>query len=186
MVSLVFVLSWGCDLQAQTNVPGHIFYQGYLQQGGSPVEGNKNVTFKLYSGSETTTVIWTDTQTVDCTKGIFTAKLGPLDIENLGTQSQLWLGLTIEGSELTPRQQIVSVVYSLLSAYAGTATYAITAGTGTQGPMGLTGATGTTGLKGDKGDKGDTGDTGATGTTGLKGDKGDTGETGATGTTGQQ
>jgi microcystin-dependent protein len=103
---------------SQAGVPGVITYKGeLLDAGGQPVTGTNSIDFKLYSVESGGTAYWSETQTVSVATGSFTVQLGA-NPANLIDDSQLggdtWLGITVAGgTEMTPRQKMSSVAYSL-------------------------------------------------------------------------
>ena len=184
---------------SQSQIPRTISYQGVLQKDGSPFSGDALFTFTLYRG---TSAAWISPPVpARVTNGVFNTTLGPFpDALNFnGIDS---LGISYNGTQLSPRIAITAVAFSLVSAHATFADSAANPGpAGAKGDKGDTGLAGTAGSKGDKGDKGDTGPAGAAGAKGdkgdpgergeaglpgAKGDKGDTGQTGAAGAKGDK
>ena len=103
---------------AQAAVPGVMTYKGeLLDAGGQPVTGTNAIDFKLYSVENGGAAFWSETQTVSVAAGSFTVQLGAnpanlIDDTQLG--SDTWLGITVAGgTEMTPRQKMTSVAYSL-------------------------------------------------------------------------
>ena len=102
--------SGGTDIE----IPQTINYQGYLTDDqGNPVDENKSITFKIYNEASE---VWSETQPVAVSDGLFNVILGQSTPIELGSGSgQCYLGLTIDGEELTPRQPLVSVPFALRS-----------------------------------------------------------------------
>ena len=99
------------------SVPHLISYQGALSDGnGNPINGNKNITVKVYSTASGGTAIWTEAHNnLAVADGIFTVLLGsnsPLP-DTLFDAPNRWLEINVEGVTLTPRQQFTSVPYAL-------------------------------------------------------------------------
>lgn len=99
-----------------------ISYQGHLTSAnGQPVNGNTNMTFKLYTVPTGGTAVWTETRSstnaVPVTNGLFKVALGgvtPLDTALLN--QPLWLGITAgSDAEMTPREQLGSVPYAAVA-----------------------------------------------------------------------
>lgn len=86
-------------------------YQGRLLENGSPAEGTYQITFRLYDASVDGTEVWSTTQGVNVTAGLFNTVLGPPP-DNFNGQA-LWLALEIGGEVLQPRQEIVPAPYAL-------------------------------------------------------------------------
>ncbi len=95
----------------------YVNYQGVLTDGaGTPLaNGDYTVTFALYDEAEADEPVWTETQTVFTTKGLFNVPLGtvtPLDPETTDGRD-LWLGVKVgDDAEMTPRLPISSVFYA--------------------------------------------------------------------------
>ena len=99
--------------------PQSISYQGYLvDNNGVAVNEILKVTFKLYDVSTGGTALWSETNEVSVSNGLFTVKLGSLDnpLPRSSFKNQLWLGTTVNpDQELSPRQQL-DVVASAMHA----------------------------------------------------------------------
>lgn len=97
-------------------MPATLSYQGSLYQtDGTPVDGTKKLTFKLYTVSTGGTAFWTEMQnSVTITKGHYSTILGattPLTIGNF--TGNTWLGISVESdAEMTPREQLSSVPFA--------------------------------------------------------------------------
>lgn len=138
-------------------VPRTISYQGVLDQSnGTPVtDGTYTLTFRIYSSHLlfiggrivfVTDTLWTETQNVTVSKGIFNVILGSLTPLNLPFDQSYTLGITVgTGPELTPRIALTSSAYSIRSEYADTASYVAGGGTGGGGITGVTAGTGLVG-----------------------------------------
>jgi hypothetical protein len=100
-----------------SQVPQMINYQGTLTDAsGNPVNGNKNMTFRIYDVANGGTALWTETQNnVPVENGVFNVLLGsatpiPFSVFNGPTK---YLGVTVAPDpEMTPRREIVSVPYA--------------------------------------------------------------------------
>lgn len=99
-------------------VPGMVNYQGKLTNSdGTPVDdGTYNIQFSIYNVSTGGTALWTESQSVIVTNGIYNVKLGsltpiPTDILD---NSSLYLGVKVgSDSEMTPRIEVTSTFYAL-------------------------------------------------------------------------
>ncbi len=98
------------------NIPNHIPFQGRLaDSSGNPVNGNVQITFGLYDVETGGTYLWSETQTVSISDGLFSVNLGsftPLD-ETYFSGSDRWIGISVgSDSEMTPRTKLSSVPYA--------------------------------------------------------------------------
>ena len=199
------LLSAAGILEAQ--VQRSLSYQGYLKLEGQALNGDATLIFTLYRGAESA---WTSgPQTVQIQNGLFSTILGPFatSFRFDGIDS---LGITVNGTEVSPKVPLTAVAYSMSTHHAMVADSARNPGppgaagpqgpkgndgapglAGVQGPAGAQGPKGDQGLKGDQGAKGadgapgQAGAQGPQGPQGLKGDKGDQGANGADGAPGQ-
>ncbi len=89
-------------------IPRKISYQGKLYENGSPVNGTKNITFQIGT--------WSETQyNVSIDNGLYSVKLGdnnPIPVALFNNNSNLNLRITIEGNNLAPQTEILSVPYA--------------------------------------------------------------------------
>ncbi len=105
-------------LPAQAQIPQTMSYQGVLTDGGgTPVlDGSYSLTFKIYTASSGGSDIWTETQTVQVTGGIFSAILGSLNPLDVSFDAPYWLGVAVDGgAEFAPRRTLTAAAYSLNS-----------------------------------------------------------------------
>lgn len=79
-------------------------YQGSLRDGGAPANGAYDATFALYSAATGGTLLGTEGVGFEAVNGLFTVELdfGAADWNN----ADRWLQITINGTTLSPRQQI--------------------------------------------------------------------------------
>ncbi|RPH02950.1 MAG: hypothetical protein CBC06_009695 [bacterium TMED46] len=97
-------------------VPRRLSYQGLLTKtnGRAVSDGTYQVTFRLYRQSEGGTAFWEETQNIGIEDGIVTATLGStVPINNI--PSDAYLEIDVDGTALSPRQEMTSVFYSVLS-----------------------------------------------------------------------
>jgi len=101
-------------LQAQT--PQLINYQGKIIQNGTPVSGSMVVAFSIYAAPTGGTPLWSETQTVTLTDGIFAVLLGsavPFPNNLFAASGERYLGLKVgTDSEAMPRFRLTSVSYA--------------------------------------------------------------------------
>ncbi len=110
----IFALSTSAFAQ----VPNLIGYQGrLLKADGTPEIGSKSFAFSLFSADSGGTAIWSETQTLALSDGYYATMLGstqPLDSTVLDGRL-LYLELSIDGTALSPRQQVASVPYAVMA-----------------------------------------------------------------------
>jgi hypothetical protein len=100
---------------ARADVPGKINYQGRLADGttGEPLPGSHNVTFRLYDAATDGNELWTESQVVMVdSAGVMSAVLGSTTPIDVGFDGATWLEVEVDGEVLSPRREIVSVVYA--------------------------------------------------------------------------
>jgi len=107
---------WLLIVQAiPAQVPSTLGYQSVLFDGSGVVvaDGTYSITFKLYDAATGGTALWTETQSVATSSGVFNAILGSATSLNLPFDTQYWLGISVEGgAELSPRVQLTASPYS--------------------------------------------------------------------------
>jgi hypothetical protein len=95
-----------------------ISYQGRLTDPttGQPVtDGSYPMTFRIYTAQTGGSPIWSETQTVSVSGGLFNVLLGsvsPLSA-TVFSGTDRWLEVVVDGQTLSPRQRIASVAYSI-------------------------------------------------------------------------
>ncbi len=103
---------------AMATVPDLIPVQGVLADSADlPIDALTDITFTLYDGETSTTVLWNDTFVdVDVVEGFFTVYLGSdttLDFTSLISNSEIWVGITVESDPEMDRFQLASVPFAL-------------------------------------------------------------------------
>lgn len=101
--------------------PGLLSYQGYLTgANGSPLNGNVNVTFRLYNVPSGGTALWTEAHTggnaVPVSNGLFNVLLGSLTPipSSVWNNSAVYLGVKVGSDpEMTPRELVGAVPVSV-------------------------------------------------------------------------
>lgn len=88
-------------------------YQGRLVEGGVPVTGDRDMTFRLWTASSLGSKVWEEgPKSVAVSKGLFTATLGDttvLPVDWFGYQ--LWLEVQV-GAVTLPRQRLMGAPYA--------------------------------------------------------------------------
>ncbi|MEI6412326.1 MAG: hypothetical protein WCR52_23245 [Bacteroidota bacterium] len=90
--------------------------QGVLQKfNGSAVDdGEYDITFKLYTTDAGGTALWSETQTVPVTGGVYGVLLGAVNPLTVPFDQPYYVGLTIPGGpEHTPRTRLTAAPYAL-------------------------------------------------------------------------
>jgi hypothetical protein len=112
---IIILLFTSLCLWAQS-VPQTIDYQGRLaDSSGNYLNDVVTVDFLIYDAETGGTLLWTETQDVNCTNGVFHVQLGAVTpfSTTLFDIADPWLELVVSGETLTPRTAIASVPYSL-------------------------------------------------------------------------
>jgi hypothetical protein len=111
-----------------SQIPRTISYQGVLTDdlGNPKPNGRYLFTFKLYDVSSGGVAIWTQAESLQVERGLFTSMLGQTPFgPSVLFDKQYWLGIQVNlNPELTPRVKLSAVGYSLNSVNADTASYA--------------------------------------------------------------
>lgn len=141
---------------------------------------------RIYPSETDVVPLWEETQVTSVKNGVLTLDIIDVPDDIFVSNSQLFLGITVEDDEeMSPRIPFGTVPYSVSARNAKEADHALVADA-LSNPSGATGPAGPTGAQGPKGDKGDKGDAGLQGSKGSKGDKGDVGSQGPIGFMGPQ
>jgi hypothetical protein len=87
--------------------------QGQLSGSGGPLDGNYDVTLRLYDAESGGSALCTDTHTISIDNGLFSTYLEGC-AEQIDGQQQLYLGVEVESDgEMTPRQPLYPVPYAM-------------------------------------------------------------------------
>jgi hypothetical protein len=114
VISIVALL--GLTLSATAGGPGLINYQGYLEENNNPVNGNRDMTFKIYDAETAGSIIWSEAHTynIKVTEGVFDTVLGyynPIDDGDFSSD-QRWLEVTVAGQVISPRTRLTTAPYA--------------------------------------------------------------------------
>ena len=118
IVTLIFMLSFTAVAPplTQAEIPRYINYQGKLTDSNDdPVTGDVSITIRIYNAATGGTALWTETQTVTVTKGIFSILLGnSTALTSLNFNSAYWYSVEVASDgEMTPRQRLTAVGYAI-------------------------------------------------------------------------
>jgi len=115
-LALISVILCVCIFDVHAQIPQTMSHQGVITNAsGNPVpDGNVTLAFRLYDGATGGSPLWTETQTVSVSKGIFSTILGSVTPLSLAFDKPYWLGISISGGpELAPRVQLTSAPYAI-------------------------------------------------------------------------
>lgn len=97
-------------------VPNLISYQGVLNdKDGVPLSSTVSMTFRIYDVATGGNAVWSETQNVQVSDGLFNVKLGSVQQlpSSVFMQDTLYLGIQVASDpEMTPRQQITTGAYT--------------------------------------------------------------------------
>lgn len=91
-------------------------YRGVLTDAGGDLvpNGSYSLNFRMYTTPDAGKAIWSETQKVQITDGIFNVNLGEVVPLSAKFDRPYWLGIGVNGElELTPRIQLTASAYSL-------------------------------------------------------------------------
>jgi hypothetical protein len=105
------------------DVPRLVSFQGKLYDSTeSPLNGDYEVTFRIYDIDEGGTALWFETLNVSCEDGLYSVLLGETNSINLTFDGQHWLGVQITGDdELSPRYKLTTAPTAFRAAIADSA-----------------------------------------------------------------
>lgn len=160
-------------------------YQGQLEQSGAPVNGERDLVFRLYDSAEGGQTIGAPVTADDypVADGLF---MIDLSFPDAFAGEQLWLEIEVDGVTLTPRQPVTAAPVAMYALAGNSGPQGETGPAGPQGEMGAAGPIGPKGDTGPAGPQGEVGPAGASGPAGPKGDAGAVGAAGPKGDTGAQ
>ncbi len=116
------LFGWGTSV-CHAAVPARISYQGQLRDpdGLLVTDGNYTMVFSLFPQPVGGNQLWSETNSVSVSKGLFTTSLGSVvPLPDAAFQGTTWLEVRVNGSTLNPRTQINSSGYALRARVAET------------------------------------------------------------------
>lgn len=102
--------------ESVSTIPSKLSYQGVLASNdGTPLDGQYDMQFRLFTTASGGTAIWTETQSnISVNNGIFNVFLGSVSsLEGITFDTPYWLEITVSGNTLTPRIELTSSAYSM-------------------------------------------------------------------------
>lgn len=113
----IFLMLGTCLVYA--DIPKTINYQGRItNSSGEPINGTKDVTFRIYDVVTGGTALWAEDHTVLASNGIFSVNLGSKVDSHLDLpfDKQYYVELVIDGTELSPRMSLSTAPYAIYAA----------------------------------------------------------------------
>ncbi len=102
-----------------SNIPKLMNYQGKLtNSAGVALNGTHNVAFRIYTAPTGGSAIWSETQTVSVTNGLFDVRLGISTPLNLAFDDTYYVELVVNSEVLAPRNMLAVVPYAFRTIYA--------------------------------------------------------------------
>jgi hypothetical protein len=114
----------------RADIPHLINYQGMLtDNGGEPLNGTFDLTFRIFNDSTDGTLKWAETQYgISVTNGLFNVNLGDSSSLDLPFDEDYWLEIEVGIlGALSPRLRLTSVPWAYRAEIADTANYAVEA-----------------------------------------------------------
>ena len=119
LIGLFFILTlFGAVSDAA--IPQKINYQGYITNAaGVPVNGTVQIVSSIYNVSSGGSALWTETQNITVTHGVYNVVLGDVTPMPLPFDVPYYLGIKVgTDPEMTPRSPLTAVPYAFTANYA--------------------------------------------------------------------
>jgi hypothetical protein len=106
--------------QAKALVPATLSYQGLLEDASGVLvpDGTYSLTFRLYNQAGGGTALWSETQSLPVSGGVFSAVLGSVTSITLPFDVQYWISLQVASNPELPRVVLTSAPYALRASVA--------------------------------------------------------------------
>lgn len=128
-IAMAFVLASAVFVFAQSDIK--ISIQGTLKDANSAAvdDGAYDVTFRLYNTSSGGTAVWEETANVQVSGGVYSHRLGSVEALDASDFSEtLFVGVEVNGVELSPRTELTYAPYTLNTQFAARAGNGVPAG----------------------------------------------------------
>lgn len=115
------------NLAAQSSIEPLLQYQGVLTDAdtGEPINGSPRILFRIYSEEEAETEehLWAEQHFLTVENGLVSVILGSREAikPDILRLPELWLGISLDGGELLPRQRILPTAQAIHAETAGDA-----------------------------------------------------------------
>ena len=112
-LTLAVLVMLSTAMYSQT--PSTLSLQGVLREvsGVAVADGQQAMTFKIYDAATGGNMLWSETQTITVTNGVYSAQLGASTALNINFSQQYYVGVTVGGTELTPRMVLTAAPYAM-------------------------------------------------------------------------
>jgi len=118
-IKLIVILLVIFTIFSLTAVPGTINFQGALKDAnGVPVNDTQIMEFRIYDDPDAGSLLWSEQNlAVEIVDGIFSEELGDDTVfpASMFDNPELYITFFFGGDEMTPRQKLLSVPYTLLA-----------------------------------------------------------------------
>ena len=105
------------------SVPEKLNYQGRLLNGTNLVNGSVGLSLRLYNNATGGTLFYEDSNTVIVTDGSYSTFIGDNttagNLRNALLQTNVFIEVVVDGTALTPREQLVGAAYAILPGVRG-------------------------------------------------------------------
>ncbi len=117
LLRIITLLAIGLLGVSRMHAQASLSVQGTLLKGGTLAaidDGQYDITFKLYTTDAGGAAVWSETQSISITGGVYSVLLGAVNPLNIPFDQTYYLGLTLPGAaEHTPRTQLTAAPYAL-------------------------------------------------------------------------
>jgi len=113
IIGLILLVALSLSAAPIENV---LSFQGKIVEGGAPVDGTRNITFRIYDVATGGVHLWQETHSgVPVVGGLFNVELGSVTAfpSAVNFSEQYWVGVSVGGgAEITPRYKLTSSPYA--------------------------------------------------------------------------
>jgi len=114
IIGLILLVALSLSAAPIENV---LSFQGKIVEGGAPVDGTRNITFRIYDVATGGVHLWQETHSgVPVVGGLFNVELGSVTAfpSAVNFSEQYWVGVSVGGgAEVSPRYKLTSSAYSM-------------------------------------------------------------------------